>query len=100
MRKLIAMTVGVAAFGALAAGVLASDRSQRRAKEVAEDIGSIKVRAGGKLNTTIEVTDDNPIANAEFDFEIVEDHRDALRQLGFTTVHVRTANGQSLNKPL
>jgi hypothetical protein len=94
------MSVGIIAFSALAAGVLASDRSERRAKEVTENIGSIKVRAGGRMNTTVEVTDDNQIANAEFDFEIIEDHRDALRQLGFTTVHVQTANGQSLDKRL
>ena len=100
MRKTILILTVVAAFSALAAGVWAGDRSQRRATEVLADNGSIQVRAGGILNTTVEVTDDNKIANAEFDYHIVEDHHDALARLGFTSVRVRTASGQSLEKPL
>jgi hypothetical protein len=100
MRKLMAMAAGIAAFSSLAAGVFAADSSQRRAREVKADNGSIKVRAGGVLNTTVEVTDYNRIANAECDFEIIEDHREALLRLGFTAVHVQTASGQSLEKPL
>jgi len=85
---------------ALAAGVWASKRAQRRAHEVASEAGSIKVRASGILNTTIDVYDANDIANAAFDYGLVENHREALLRLGFSDVHIETAKGQTLDKPL
>ena len=100
MRKTIQIAIGVLALGAMTAGSWAADQSQRRAKEIACSQGSIKVKASGMMNTTVDVFDENNIAKAQLDFELVEDHREALRQLGFTTVHIKTATGETLERPL
>jgi hypothetical protein len=97
---MIGIAIGVLVLSVLAAGVWASDKSQRRAKEITSVEGSIKIKASGVLNTTVDVYDENDIANAGFDYDLIEDHRDALRQLGFTAVHVETATGQTLDRPL
>jgi|HubBroStandDraft_1064217.scaffolds.fasta_scaffold418167_1 hypothetical protein len=100
MRKIISIAVVGLAIGALAAGTWSADRSQRRAKEIAANEGSVRIKASGVLHTTVDVYDANDIAKAAFDFDLVEDHREALRQLGFTTVHVKTATGETLDRPL
>lgn len=93
--------MAIVALNMIAAGWwITAYRSQRRAQEVRAVDGSIKITAGGMLNTTVNVYDGNDIANARFDFDIVENHRDALRQLGFSAIHVQTAAGQTLDKPL
>jgi hypothetical protein len=94
------IAVGILVLNAFVVGGWAAKKSQRRAKEVTEVDGSIKITAGGVLNTTVYVYDSNGIANAGFDYDLVEDHRDALRQLGFSAVHVDTVTGQSLDRPL
>ena len=94
------MLACLVALNALAAGVWASGRAQRRAKEVTSETGSIQIHAGGLLSTTIDVYDGNDIANAGFDYDLVENHREALLELGFTNVHIETAKGQTLDKPL
>jgi hypothetical protein len=99
-KRIIGIGIGVLALNALVAGAWAANRSQRRAKEITEVDGSIKITAGGVLNTTVDVYDGNDIANAGFDFDLVENHREALRQLGFSAVHVETAAGQTLDRPL
>jgi hypothetical protein len=100
MRKSIAVALVILAVNVLAAGAWAADRSQRRAKEINALDGGITIKAGGVLNTTINVYDTNDIANAGFDYDLIENHHDALRQLGFTSVHVETAKGQKLDLPL
>jgi hypothetical protein len=52
------------------------------------------------LNTTVDIYDTNDIAKAANDFALVEDHRDALKALGFTMVHIKTATGETINRPL
>jgi hypothetical protein len=94
------MITGVLAITAIAAGTWAADRSQRRAKEIAVSEGSFKIRAGGVFNTTVEILDTNDVASANSDYGLVEDHRDALRQLGFVAVHIETAKGETLDRPL
>jgi hypothetical protein len=100
MRKPITVLTGLIVLNALAVGAWAWQRSQQRAKEITSEIGSIKISAGGVLNTTIKVYDANDIANAAFDYDLLENHREALLQLGFSNVHVETAKGQTLDKPL
>ncbi len=100
MRKAIATVACLFGLNALAAGVWASGRAQHRAQEIASETGSIKIRASGLLNTTIDVYDTNDIANAAFDYDLVENHREALLGLGFSNVHIQTAKGQTLDKPL
>ena len=102
MRTKLAIILTVV-FALNAAGVgawFAHQRSQRRVKEVTAAYGSITIRATGFLNTTVDVYDENHIANAGFDYDLIENHRDALRQLGFSQVHVETATGQSLDRRL
>jgi hypothetical protein len=100
MRKTIGILAVIATMNALALGAWAADKSQRRAKEVESSTGSIKIHATGVLNTVVSVYDANDIANAGFDYDLVENHRDALLQLGFIAVHVETAKGETLDKPL
>jgi hypothetical protein len=100
MRKTVGVLAAVIAVNALAAGAWAADRSERRAKAIGADNGSIKIHAGGVLNTTVYVYDENDIAKATLDYGLIEDHREALRQLGFTAVHVETARGEKLDQPL
>lgn len=100
MPKIVKVLVIIAAMNAFAAGCWAGYRAQRRADEIAVVDGSFKITAEGMFNTTVNVYDRNDIANATFDFEIIEGHHDALRALGFTSVHVQTATGQTLDKPL
>jgi hypothetical protein len=100
MRKISGTAIGVLAISAIAAGTWAADRSQQRAKEIAANEGSIKIKASGVLNTTVDVYDGNDIAKAAFDLALVQDHREALRQLGFTAVHIKTATGETLDRPL
>ena len=100
MRRSIGIITGILAVTVIAAGTWAADRSQNRAKEIAVREGSFKVSAGGVLNTTVEITDANDVADANSDYGIVEDHRDALRRLGFVAVHIETAKGETLDKPL
>ena len=100
MRKAMGMVLGLTALAAIALGASAADRSQRRATEIAASEGSITIKASGLLNTTVEVYDANDVAKAENDFGLVEDHGDALKALGFTMVHIRTATGETLNRPL
>lgn len=101
MQKIVRVAAAIVALNAMACVCwIAAYQSQRRAQEVRAVEGSIQVTAGGVLNTTVEVYDANDIANAAFDFDIVEDHRDALRQLGFSAIHIHTATGQTLDKPL
>jgi hypothetical protein len=100
MRKTIGIALIILSSGAVALGAHAADQSQRRAKEIASNIGSIQIHATGKLNTIISVYDSNDIANAAFDYDLVENHRDALLKLGFKSVHVRTAKGETLDKAL
>jgi hypothetical protein len=100
MRKTIGIALLIIASVALAAGAHAADQSQRRAKEIASNIGSIKIHATGQLNTVISVYDSNDIANADYDYGLIENHRDALLKLGFKAVHVRTAKGETLDRPL
>jgi hypothetical protein len=100
VRKIIGIALAVLAINAFAAGTWTANRSQRRAKEVAAVNGSIKIKASGVLNTTVELYDANNIANAGFDYDLIEGHRDALRDLGFTAVHIETATGQKLDRPL
>ncbi|HEY6466016.1 MAG TPA: hypothetical protein VIY69_08500 [Candidatus Acidoferrales bacterium] len=101
MQRLAKIGVAIVALNVIAAVCwVTAYRSQRRAQEVTAVDGSIKVTAGGVLNTTVDVYDDNRIANAAFDFDIIENHRDALRHLGFSAIHVQTATGQTLDKPL
>lgn len=101
MQKPARIAVAIVALNVLAAGCwIAAYRSQRRAQEVKAVDGSIKITAGGVLNTTVNVYDGNSIANAAFDFDLVENHRDVLRQLGFSAIHVQTATGQTLDQPL
>ena len=90
----------VIAIVGVATGTWALRRAKRRAAEVAVVAGSIKIQATGLLNTTVSVYDANDIANAGLDFDLVENHRDALRQLGFSFVHVQTAAGQTLDRSL
>ena len=100
MRKKTAILAAIFALNALAVGSWAAQRAQRRAKEVAVLEGSIKIKAAGLLNTTLDVYDGNDIANAGFDFDLVENHREALLELGFSSVHIETATGQTLDRPL
>lgn len=101
MQRLAKVGLAIVALNVIAAGCwVTAYRSQRRAEEVTAVDGSIKITAGGMLNTTVNVYDDNRIANAAFDYDIVENHRDALRQLGFSAIHVQTATGTTLDKPL
>jgi hypothetical protein len=100
MRKGVTIMVAAAGFVALAAGAWVAHRSYQRAQKIAVLAGSIKVTAGGVLNTTVDVYDSNDIARAAFDYDLVENHRGALQQLGFSTVHIQTATGQTLDKPL
>jgi hypothetical protein len=101
MRKTMGMALGVAALAAITMGASAADRSaQRRAREIAASEGSIRIKASGVLNRTVDIYDANDIAKAANDFALVEDHREALKALGFTTVHVKTATGETLNRPL
>lgn len=100
MPKKIVISVALCAVIGLATVTWAIRRANRRASEVGMAEGSIKIQASGVLNTTVSVYDSNHIANAGFDFDLVENHRDALRQLGFSSVHVETATGQSLDRPL
>ena len=93
-------TCAVSAIATIATGTWLMHRAKQRAAEVAVIAGSIKIQASGVLNTTVSVYDANDIANAGFDFDLVENHRDALRELGFSSVHVRTAAGQTLDRPL
>jgi hypothetical protein len=99
-RIAIAAVICVCALIGSVVGAGTMRRANRRAAEVTMVDGSIKVQASGMLNTTVSVYDDNDIANAGFDFDLIENHRDALRQLGFSSVHVQTAAGQTLDKPL
>ena len=103
MPKKIANLAAVCTICALigaATGTWVLRRAKRRAAEVAVAEGSIRIQASGVLKTTVSVYDGNDIANAGFDFDLVENHRDALRQLGFASVHVETAAGQTLDRPL
>lgn len=100
MRKRIGIAIAVLGLGLLAAGAWVAHRSHQRAQKIAVLDGSIKVTAGGMLNTTVDVYDGNDIARAAFDYDLVENHRVALQQLGFSSVHVQTAAGQALDKPL
>ena len=100
MRKTAAILTAIIALNALAACRWAADRSERRRKQVTADNGSIQISAGGVLNTTVVVHDENDIAKAILDYELIEDHRAALAQLGFTAVHVETASGEKLDRPL
>lgn len=101
MQRFAKLGVAIVALNVIAAGCwMTAYRSQRRAEEVRAVDGSIKITAGGVLNTTVDVYDANRIGNAAFDFDLVENHRDALRELGFSAIHVRTATGQTLDKPL
>jgi hypothetical protein len=101
MQRLARIAVAIVALNVIAGTCwVTAYRSQRRAHEVTAVDGSIKVTAGGMLNTTVDVYDANRIANAAFDVDIVENHRDALRQLGFSAIHVQTATGQTVDKPL
>lgn len=101
MQRLARIGLAIVALNVIAGGCwVTAYRSQRRAQEVTAVEGSIKITAGGVLNTTVDVYDGNRIANAGFDFDIVENHRNALRQLGFSAIHVQTATGQTLDKPL
>jgi hypothetical protein len=101
MQSLAKIGVAILALNAIAAGCwITAYRSQRRADEVRAVDGSIKITAGGVLNTTVDIYDGNRISNATFDFDLVENHRDALRQLGFLAIHVQTATGQTLDEPL
>jgi hypothetical protein len=100
MRRTAAVAAGVLAVSALGAGAWAGNGSRRRAEEITSLEGSIEIKPSGVLNTTVDVYDGNDIANAGFDFDLVENHREALRQLGFISVHIETATGQTLDKPL
>jgi hypothetical protein len=100
MRKTIGIALIILSSGAVALGAHAADQSQRRAREIASDIGSIKIHATGRLNTVVSVYDSNDIAKADFDYDLIENHRDALLKLGFKAVHVQTAKGETLDKAL
>ena len=101
MRKTVAIITAIITVNALAACAWgAANASQRRAKEITANNGSIKIKAGGVLNKTVIVYDGNDIAKAELDYELIEDHHAALQQLGFTTVRVETARGEKLERPL
>lgn len=100
MRKTTAIITVIIAFNALAVSVWATNGSKRRAKEVTADNGSIKISAGGVLNTTVNIYDGNDIAKAALDYDLIESHRAALQQLGFRTVRVQTARGETLERPL
>jgi hypothetical protein len=100
MRKGVIILFVIATMNVLAAGAWAANGSQRRAKEITSAEGSFKIRAGGVLNKTVEVYDGNDIGKADLDFGIIEDHRDAFLQLGFASVHVKTAKGETLDRPL
>ena len=99
MRKTVAFAIALLSL-ALPVGIHARREAAARAKEVAVNQGSFQVRASGLLGTTVAVYDGNRIANAAFDYDLVENHREALLQLGFSGVHVETATGQTLDRPL
>src|SRR5690349_3358977 len=85
MRKIMAIGVAVLAVNLVPAGMWTAHRAQSRAREVAVEEGSITVRAAGVLNKTVDVYDSNRIAKAALDYELIEDHREALQNLGFST---------------
>jgi uncharacterized protein (DUF2384 family) len=100
MRKIMAIGIAVLAVNLVPAGMWTAHRAQSRAREVAVEEGSITVRAAGVLNRTVDVYDSNRIAKAALDYELIEDHREALQNLGFSTVHIETATGETLDRPL
>jgi hypothetical protein len=93
MRSLLPVLAGILVLGVLDASCVGY-QMHHRAKEMTGQTANITIRAGGFLNTDLEIFDADPHADILSDLDAVRERSAAYKKLGFVTVSITTLHDE------